>query len=108
MEKRADLTQKPTRRKNQTHSIMTEARPIVTGQCAQVLSLIREYGPILSLDLTATHAIPEAAARIHDLRRKGFNIRTEILPEVEFRGQTRKRIALYSIESPEWRAVDAF
>ena len=48
--------------------------PLVAGQCAEVLSLIRKHGPVLSLDLTANHAIPETAARVHDLRAKGFNI----------------------------------
>lgn len=48
---------------------MTDRKPpVVTGQCAQVLNLIRQQQPIISFDLTATHAIPEAAARVHDLR----------------------------------------
>ena len=45
--------------------------PLVTGQCAQVLQLIRLHQPILSLNLTADHAIPETAARVHDLEPKG-------------------------------------
>ena len=78
--------------------------PIVTGQCAQVLGLTRQYGPVLSFVLTADHAIPEAAARVHDLRAKGFNIITTILPEVEFRGVIRRNVALYSLGMPEWPA----
>ena len=78
--------------------------PILTGQCAQVHGLIRQHGPLLSFVLTADHAIPEAAARVHDLRAKGFNIITTILPEVEFRGVIRRNVALYSIGMPEWPA----
>ena len=76
--------------------------PLVTGQCALVLGLIREHQPLLSFVLTADHAIPEAAARVHNLRAMGFNIRTTILPEVEFRGVIRRNAALYSFGSPEW------
>lgn len=76
--------------------------PIVGGQCAQVLELIRKYQPILSLTLTADHAIPEAAARVHDLRALGFNIHTTINPDVTFRGTIRHKIAAYSLASPEW------
>ena len=76
--------------------------PIVTGQCAEVLGLIRQLQPVLSFVMTADHAIPEAAARVHNLRAMGFNIRTTILPEVEFRGVIRRNAALYSLGSPEW------
>ena len=76
--------------------------PMVTGQCGQVLNLIRQYQPLLSFVLTADHAIPEAAARVHNLRVMGFNIWTTILPEVEFRGVIRRNAALYSLGSPEW------
>lgn len=78
--------------------------PIVTGQCAEVLGLIRQHQPVLSFTLTADHAIPEAAARVHDLRAMGFNIRTSILPGAEFRGVIRRNAALYSMGSPEWPA----
>jgi hypothetical protein len=76
--------------------------PIVTGQCAEVLGLIHQFQPVLSFVMTADHAIPEAAARVHNLRAMGFNIRTTILPEVEFRGVIRRNAALYSLGSPEW------
>lgn len=78
--------------------------PIVTGQCAEVLGLIRQHQPMLSFRLTADHAIPEAAARVHDLRAKGYHVLTTILPEVEFRGAVRRNAALYSLGSPEWPA----
>jgi hypothetical protein len=76
--------------------------PIVTGQCAQVLALIRQHQPILSFLLTADHAIPEAAARIHDLRGMGFNILTTIHSTVAFRGIERRKVASYSLGAPEW------
>lgn len=79
-----------------------KAAPLISGQCAQVLELIRINQPILSLKLTADHAIPEAAARVHDLRAKGFNIITKILPEVKFRGVIRRNVAAYSLGVPEW------
>ena len=72
--------------------------PPVTGQCLQV----RQHGAILSLTLTADYAIHETAARIHDLRSKGFNVITTIQEEVIFRGCLRKRVAKYSLGTPEW------
>lgn len=78
--------------------------PIVTGQCAQVLNLIRKRRAVLSFTLTAECAIPEAAARVHDLRGMGFHVLTTILPEVLFRGQVRRNVALYSLGTPEWPA----
>lgn len=81
-----------------THS----SPPTTTGQCAQVLNLIRQHQPLLSLEMTANHAIPEAAARVHDLRAMGFNILTTIKPAVEFRGAIRRNVALYSLGTPTW------
>ena len=81
---------------------MERKPPIVTGQCAEVLSLIRQHQPILSFVLTAEHAIPKAAARVHNLRAKGYNIVTTILPEVVFRDEVRRNVALYSLGTPEW------
>ncbi|WP_138678116.1 helix-turn-helix domain-containing protein [Candidatus Accumulibacter phosphatis] len=78
--------------------------PMVTGQCADVLQVIRERQPVPSFELTANLAIPEAAARVRDLRAKGFNILTVILPEFEFRGVIRRNVALYSLGVPEWPA----
>ena len=73
----------------------------VTGQCAQVLTLIRQHQPLLSFVLTADHAIPETAARVHDLRCRGWNT-TRIAPAVKFRGRIRRNAALYSLGVPEW------
>lgn len=87
-----------------TPDVAPRTPPIVTGQCAQVLNLIREHGPILSFEMTANCAIPEAAARVHDLRAAGYNIITTILAEVEFRGTVRRKAAKYSLGTPEWPA----
>lgn len=78
--------------------------PAVTGQCAEVLELLRTEGAVLSFRLTAELAIPEAAARVHDLRGMGFNIITTILPEVAFRGRIRRGVARYSLGVPSWPA----
>lgn len=75
--------------------------PSVGGQVAEVLSILRS-GPTLSLTLTADHAIPEAAARIHGLRERGYNIETIIQPLVVFRGRPRYGVALYVLKNPEW------
>lgn len=80
--------------------------PIISGQCAEVLELLRKEGAVLSFRLTAELAIPEAAARIHDLRGMGFNVLTEILPAVEFRGRIRRNVARYSLGVPSWPAPD--
>jgi len=82
----------------------TAKPPTVTGQCLEVLGLIREQGPLLSFVLTADYAIPEAAARVHDLRGMGFNILTNIKSTVVFRGKVRRNAALYLLASPEWPA----
>lgn len=78
--------------------------PIVTGQRAEVFDLLRANDSVLSFHLTADLAIPEAAARIHDLRAMGFHIKTVILPDVEFRGRIRHNVALYSLGVPSWPA----
>ena len=83
----------------------TPIHPLVTGQCAEILSILRQ-GPTLSLTLTADYAIPETAARIHDLREKGFAIDTQIQEVVQFRGRERKGVALYVLGSPEWPRSD--
>ena len=79
------------------------SRPIVTGQCAEVLNYIAANQPVLSFTLTADLAIPEAAARVHDLRSMGFDVITVIHSEIEFRGRIRRRVASYSLGVPAWR-----
>ena len=78
--------------------------PLVTGQCAEVLQVIRERQPVPRSELTANLAIPEATARVHAMRTKGFNILTVIQSEFEFRGVIRRNVALYSMGSSEWPA----
>ncbi len=99
MKKQKAAPEGTTPNKQTEHSILTQ--PLVTGQCAEILCILRQ-GPTLSLTMTADHAIPEAAARIHDLREKGFNIDTQIQEAVVFRGRVRKGVALYVLGSPEW------
>ncbi|MCG9026937.1 helix-turn-helix domain-containing protein [Laribacter hongkongensis] len=83
--------------------------PTVTGQCVQVLNILRRcQDGVLSFELTADAAIPEAAARIHDLRHKGFNIITRIEPEIQFRGVTRRNVARYFLGEPAWPAPGFF
>ena len=69
-----------------------------------MLELLRNEGAVLSFRMTAELAIPEAAARVHDLRAMGFNVQTTILPEVEFRGRIRRNVARYSLGVPHWPA----
>jgi len=97
MKKRPNQQSQPERPEQANYS-----PPIVTGQCLQVLNLIRRHQPLLSLVLTADHAIPEAAARVHDLRAAGWNILTTIRPVVIFRGVERRNVAAYSLGTPEW------
>ena len=78
--------------------------PIVTGQCAEALALIRQHQPLLSFVATADYAIPEFAARVHNLRSLGFDVRTRIEARVIFRGRERKNAAFYSLGTPEWPA----
>jgi len=88
----------------QQNAPLNDTPPAVTGQCAEVLELLRTEGAVLSFRMTAELAIPEAAARVHDLRGVGFNVLTTILPEVEFRGRIRRNVALYSLGVPSWPA----
>ena len=81
--------------------------PTISGQCSEVMELLRTIGPVLSFVLTADHAIPEAAARVYDLRAKGYRVITNIQPEVVFRGRIRRNAALYSLGVPEWIAPES-
>lgn len=77
--------------------------PIVTGQMAKILRLLRQ-GPTSSLAFTYEHQITRPAARILDLRQKGFNITTHIQLNVQYRGHLYKKAATYVLEHPEWSA----
>ncbi|UTH72511.1 helix-turn-helix domain-containing protein [Chromobacterium sp. IIBBL 290-4] len=80
--------------------------PTLTGQRAEVMQIIREYGyrsvPLYSLTLTGEFSIPEAAARIHELREMGFNILSIIHPEILYRGRVRRGVAQYVLGTPAW------
>jgi len=80
--------------------------PRLTGQRAEVMQILREYAsrnvPCYSLNLTGECSIPEAAARVHELRQMGFNVIPIIHPEIIYKGRSRRRIAQYVIGSPEW------
>jgi len=77
-------------------------QPVLSGQIAEALSLIRQHQPLLSFRATADFAIPEFAARVHDLRALGFDVRTRIEPKVIFRDRERRNTAFYSLGTPEW------
>ena len=82
--------------------------PVTTGQCGQVLNVVRNKPGIISLVITADMAVPECAARIHDLRAAGWNIITTIRPVVMFRGVELRNVASYSLGVPEWPAPGLF
>lgn len=96
------MTNKRNRIISEAFTRLDQEQPIVTGQRAEVLSVLKTEGAVLSFRLTADLAIPEAAARIHELREMGFNVLTLILPEVEFRGLVRRNVGLYSLGTPVW------
>jgi hypothetical protein len=84
--------------------VTTPKTPTIRGQAGEVLALLREQRAVLSLELTADLAIPEAAARIHELRAAGFRILTLRQRPLEFRGRVRRGVAKYVLLSPEWCA----
>ncbi|MGE6126975.1 MULTISPECIES: helix-turn-helix domain-containing protein [Aeromonas] len=79
------------------------AYPTVTGQLAQVLTILRQ-GPTSSLEFIHEHNILRAQARILELRQKGFNITTHIQAHVLYRGHRYKSMATYVLGLPEWSA----
>lgn len=81
--------------------LITKPRP--SGQQKIVLDLLRSREKVVSLEMSADMAIPEATARISELHADGFNIKTS-LGEVEFRGKLRKHVATYRLGVPEWPA----
>ncbi|BEE03060.1 helix-turn-helix domain-containing protein [Aeromonas veronii] len=75
--------------------------PIVTGQKAKILRLLRQ-GPVLGLSLKMEHGISESGARIHYLRAMGFNIKTYMQIHVKYLGRKYQKAAIYVLEHPEW------
>ena len=104
MKKEKSQNQKALTQSDKPNS-STPTPPFVTGQRAEVLSLLRK-GPILRLSLTVEHGIPEAPARITELKNMKFNIHSQRLGSVIFQGREYKRAALYSLGSPEWPSPD--
>ncbi|GGP18150.1 helix-turn-helix domain-containing protein [Silvimonas iriomotensis] len=88
-----------------TAGAASDEPPTVTGQAAIVLELIRN-GPVTSLQLIVDYTITNASTRITELRRMGFNIETNILKSVTFRGRIRSGIASYTLGKPEWLLPD--
>lgn len=79
--------------------------PVVTGQQAEVLSILRS-GSVLSLELSGMGIICYGA-RVHELRSKGFNIETVTQPIVYHNGREHRDVALYVLKQPEWAAPEA-
>ncbi|WP_393936446.1 helix-turn-helix domain-containing protein [Aeromonas rivipollensis] len=77
------------------------AAPTVSGQLAQVLSILRQ-GPTSNLDFIHKHNILRAPARILQLRQKGFHITTHIQSHVLYRDHIYKNTATYELGRPEW------
>ncbi|MCW0507207.1 helix-turn-helix domain-containing protein [Aeromonas piscicola] len=77
------------------------AGPTVTGQLAQVLTILRQ-GPTSSLEFIHEHNILRAPARIFQLRQKGFNITPHIQPHVLYRDHVYRNTAIYVLGQPEW------
>lgn len=85
---------------------LNDIKPTPTGQCGFILDVVRRNPGIKSLTITADLAVPECAARVHDLRAAGWNIITTIHPVVVFRGLERRKVASYSLGTPEWKSPE--
>lgn len=82
--------------------MMLISKPNPGGQRRIILDALRAR-PVVSFELTSEMAIPEAAARVCELRAMGYNIKTT-LGEFVFRGKLRKNVATYHLGAPEWPA----
>lgn len=80
------------------------ACPTVTGQLAQVLTILRQ-GPTSSLEFIHEHNILRAPARIFQLRQKGFNITPHIQSHVLYRDHLYRNTATYVLGQPEWSSA---
>ena len=72
------------------------------GQAGQVLRLIREHGPILTVDLKLTYGITEAGARVFELIAIGFNINRISVGTLFCHGRLRRGLVAYATGTPEW------
>ncbi|EKB16215.1 helix-turn-helix domain-containing protein [Aeromonas veronii] len=79
------------------------AGPTVNLRQAKILNLRRQR-PMSSLAFTYEHKLTRAAAKIFELRQKGFNITIHIKLDVQYRGDLYPKSATYVLEHPEWSA----
>lgn len=70
------------------------------SQCGAVLQFIKEFGGISSMQAFEYLRITRLAARIHDLKRKGFKIKTEIRHTISCFGNDCS-YAYYTLEEGE-------
>ncbi|BAK75346.1 hypothetical protein NH8B_0511 [Pseudogulbenkiania sp. NH8B] len=98
--KNARPTKAETSANTQPHH-RTATPPAVSGQCAEVLAILRER-PAYNVELKMEYGITESAARVFELIGQGFNIVTMIEPEITYKGRVRRRVARYTLRTPAW------
>lgn len=79
-----------------------DIQPIISGQELRVFKIIEANPGVNALELSVVHVVPQYNARIHGLRAKGFNLISQIHPEVIFRGEVRYHVASYTLGTPAW------
>lgn len=89
---------------NQSAQFISNKPPQVFGQHAFVLELIQEHQPILALSIKFDFDVPEAGARISELRDMGFQIKSSKVPPLIFHGKQRRNAVNLSLDSPAWSA----
>lgn len=67
-------------------------------QCEKIVEYMNEFGSITQLEAYTDISCFRLASRISDLKRKGYNIRTEMIT-VKNRFEEPVKIARYSFES---------
>ncbi len=80
--------------------------PIVSGQCAEALEIVRKHQPILAMALAFEHGIPQYSARISELRDMGFNIKSIPIDCIVYQGRERRNAVKLSMGTPEWPRPD--
>ena len=104
MDKKIPPEQQPAAASNDGSNPTTRQRPIVTGQCAEVLEILERRRSVFNVELKLEYGITESAARVHELRGMGFNITTIPEPELNYKGRVRRRVARYVLGTPAWPA----
>lgn len=64
----------------------------------QILTLLRER-PIHTIEFREIHGLISPAARIIELRRQGYNIRTDLIRAMSQDGRVHNNVALYVLVS---------